>query len=82
MTLAMFAFTLEDFFLKKATKFVPLGEILIICGLLGVIFFLGCSLIAKQDLIYEESFSAILIIRSIFEIAGRVFYALAILFCR
>ena len=78
MTLAMFAFTLEDFFLKTATKFVPLGEILIICGLLGVIFFLVCSLIAKQDLIYEESFSAILIVRSIFEIAGRVFYALAI----
>lgn len=78
MILAMFAFTLEDFFLKKATKFVPLGEILIICGLLGVIFFLGCSFIAKQNIIYEESLSAILIVRSIFEISGRVFYALAI----
>ena len=78
MILAMFAFTLEDFFLKKATKFVPLGEILIICGLLGVIFFLGCSFIAKQNIIYKESLSAILIVRSIFEISGRVFYALAI----
>ena len=78
MILAMFAFTLEDFFLKKATKFVPLGEILIICGLLGVIFFLGCSFIAKQNIIYEESLNAILIVRSIFEISGRVFYALAI----
>ena len=78
MILAMFAFTLEDFFLKKATKFVPLGEILIICGLFGVIFFLGCSFIAKQNIIYEESLSAILIVRSIFEISGRVFYALAI----
>ena len=78
MILAMFAFTLEDFFLKKATKFVPLGEILIICGLLGVIFFLGCSFIAKQNIIYKESLSAILVVRSIFEISGRVFYALAI----
>jgi len=78
MILAMFAFTVEDFFLKKATKFVPLGEILIISGLLGVIFFLGCSLITKQNMIYEKSFSAVLIVRSIFEISGRVFYALAI----
>ncbi|MDC0394356.1 DMT family transporter [Alphaproteobacteria bacterium] len=78
MTLAMFAFTLEDFFLKKATQFVPLGEILIICGLLGVVFFLGSSLIAKQNMIYKESLSLILIVRSIFEISGRVFYALAI----
>ena len=78
MILAMFAFTVEDFFLKKATKFVPLGEILIISGLLGIIFFLGCSLITKQNMIYEKSFSAVLIVRSIFEISGRVFYALAI----
>ena len=73
MTLAMFAFTLEDFFLKKATQFVPLGEILIICGLLGVVFFLGSSLIAKQNMIYKEPLSLILIVRSIFEISGRVF---------
>ena len=78
MTLAMLAFTVEDFFLKKATKVAPLGEILIICGLLGFIFFLGCSFISKQKMVYEEAFKPILLVRSLFEIGGRVFYALAI----
>ena len=78
MTLAMLAFTVEDFFLKKATKVAPLGEILIICGLLGFIFFLGCSFISKQKMIYEEALKPILLVRSLFEIGGRVFYAIAI----
>ena len=78
MTLAMLAFTMEDFFLKKATKVAPLGEILIICGLLGFIFFLGCSFISKQKMIYEEALKPILLVRSLFEIGGRVFYAVAI----
>ena len=78
MTLAMLAFTVEDFFLKKATKVAPLGEILIICGLLGFIFFLGCSFISKQKMVYEEALKPILLIRSLFEIVGRVFYAIAI----
>ena len=78
MTLAMLAFTMEDFFLKKATKVAPLGEILIICGLLGFIFFLGCSFISKQKMIYEEALNPVLLVRSLFEIGGRVFYAIAI----
>ena len=78
MTLAMLAFTVEDFFLKKATKVAPLGEILIICGLLGFIFFLGCSFISKQKMVYEEAFKPILLVRSLFEIGGRIFYAVAI----
>ena len=78
MTLAMLAFTTEDFFLKKATKVAPLGEILIICGLLGFIFFLGCSFISKQKMVYEEALKPILLVRSLFEIGGRVFYAIAI----
>lgn len=78
MTLAMLAFTVEDFFLKKATQQLPLGEILIICGLLGCIFFLVCSRVVRQPIFYEDSLNYILVIRSIFEIAGRIFYALAI----
>ena len=57
MTLAMLAFTMEDFS-KKATKVAPLGK-LIICGLLGFIFF-RCSFISKQKMIYEEAFKPIL----------------------
>ena len=78
MTLALLAFTVEDFFLKKATQQLPLGEILIICGSLGCVFFLVCSRVARQPIFYKDSLNYILVIRSIFEIAGRIFYALAI----
>lgn len=80
MTLAMLAFTLEDFTLKKATEFIPLSQLLIICGILGSLFFISCSLYAKEPVFYKDSFNKTLIIRSIFEIMGRIFYALAIAF--
>jgi drug/metabolite transporter (DMT)-like permease len=80
MTLAMLAFTLEDFTLKKATEFIPLSQLLIICGILGSLFFISCSRYAKEPIFYKDSFNKTLIIRSIFEIMGRIFYALAIAF--
>lgn len=78
MTLAMLGFTIEDFFLKKATQVVPLGEVLIISGIFGFILFTACSCIAKQKIVYREIFTPILYVRSIFEVSGRIFYALAI----
>ena len=80
MTLAMLAFTLEDFTLKKATDFIPLSQLLIICGILGSLFFISCSRYAKEPIFYKDSFNKTLIIRSLFEIMGRIFYALAIAF--
>ena len=80
MTLAMLAFTLEDFTLKKATEFIPLSQLLIICGILGSLFFTSCSRFANEPIFYKDSFNKTLIIRSIFEIMGRIFYALAIAF--
>jgi drug/metabolite transporter (DMT)-like permease len=76
----MLAFTLEDFTLKKATEFIPLSQLLIICGILGSLFFISCSRYAKEPIFYKDSFNKTLIIRSIFEIMGRIFYALAIAF--
>jgi len=80
MTLAMLAFTLEDFTLKKATEFIPLSQLLIICGILGSLFFISCSRYVKEPIFYKDSLNKTLIIRSIFEIMGRIFYALAIAF--
>ena len=80
MTLAMLAFTLEDFTLKKATEFIPLSQLLIICGILGSLFFVSCSRYVKEPIFYKDSLNKTLIIRSIFEIMGRIFYALAIAF--
>ena len=80
MILAMFAFTVEDFTLKTATQFIPLGELLLLCGIIGSIFFMFCSKLKKEPILHKNSFSRILIIRSIFETMGRVFYALAIMY--
>ena len=76
----MLAFTLEDFTLKKATEFIPLSQLLIICGILGSIFFISCSRYTREPIFYKDSFNKTLIVRSIFEIMGRIFYALAIAF--
>ena len=80
MILAMFAFTVEDFTLKIATQFIPLGELLLLCGIIGSVFFMFCSKIKKEPILHRDAFSKILIIRSIFETMGRVFYALAIMY--
>jgi len=47
---------------------------------LGSLFFISCSRFANEPIFYKDSFNKTLIIRSIFEIMGRIFYALAIAF--
>jgi len=54
--------------------------LLIICGILGSIFFISCSRYTREPIFYKDSFNKTLIVRSIFEIMGRIFYALAIAF--
>jgi len=47
---------------------------------LGSLFFVSCSRYVKEPIFYKDSLNKTLIIRSIFEIMGRIFYALAIAF--
>lgn len=78
MTAAMAGFAVEDMFLKSAARSLPLGEVMLAIGVLGILAF---ALIARGR--GEAAFpraiaSRAMAVRSGFELAGRLFYALAI----
>ncbi|TPW31535.1 DMT family transporter [Martelella alba] len=78
MTVAMAAFALEDLAVKKASTDIPVGEAAIIYGLIGT---LGFALFARhrgERALHPAVFSKVMFLRSVCEIGGRLFYALAL----
>lgn len=78
MTLAMAAFAVEDMFLKAAAQSMPLGLVLLLMGLSGMIWYSVVSM-SKDEPPYPASLlSRTMVLRSLAEVLGRVFYGLAI----
>lgn len=78
MVFAMGAFALEDMALKAAARDIPIGQAVALFGLGGLVIF---ALIARAQgarVFHPDLRSPVLIWRSLSEIAGRLFYALAI----
>lgn len=75
---SMAGFALEDAFLKGAAGAVPLGEVLVIEGLLGIIWFSAQALRAGAAPLPRAVLSRTMALRSAFEVVGRLFYALAL----
>ncbi len=78
MTASMAFFAVEDMFLKAAARQAPLGQVVIVCGLVGVLVF---RLLARRQgaTAFPRAFLGRgMVVRSAFEVAGRLFYALAI----
>ena len=74
----MAGFAVEDVFLKSVTSHMPLGQALLIFGLVGVLVF---SMLARRHgevILHPALLSRPLLIRSSFEVTGRLFYSLAI----
>ena len=78
MVLAMMAFAGEDAFYKHVTASLPPGFALLLFGLAGLAIFSGLALRAGQAPLHPASFSRPLLIRSGFETAGRLFFALSL----
>lgn len=78
MTLAMAGFAFEDLFLKLAAARVPTGEVVLIEGLAGATVFMLMSHARRERMLPAVFLAPRMIARSAFEIAGRLFYALAI----
>ena len=78
MVAAMAGFAVEDMFLKSVTAHIPLGQALLIFGLAGAAFFAILAKRAGETLLHPALLSLPLLIRSSFEVAGRLFYSLAI----
>ncbi len=78
MTVSMALFAIEDMFLKAAAREVPVGQVVLSAGLIGILAF---RLLARRQgaAPFPPAFlSRGMLVRSGFEVAGRLFYALAI----
>lgn len=78
MTAAMAGFAVEDLFLKSAAKTLPTGQVLLSVGLFGVLLFAALSRRAGENPLPRAFTSRPMLVRSGFEIAGRLFYGLAV----
>lgn len=78
MTAAMAGFAAEDAFLKSASQRIPVGEVIGLMGLIGVLCFSMLALRAGDAPLPRAILSRTMLIRSLFEIIGRIFYALAV----
>lgn len=78
MVASMAGFAVEDMFIKAASAHVPVGQVLITMGLTGILVFSIMAYRAGESLLPRLFFSRIMLLRSTFEVGGRLFYALAI----
>lgn len=80
MVAAMAGFAVEDMFLKSAAKTLPVGLILMIFGFGGMVGFAVLALRRGERLLHPAILTRPILIRAVFEVAGRLFYTLAIAF--
>ncbi len=78
MVVAMAAFSVEDMLVKAITQTLPIAQILIIFGALGMLFFMLCAAIRKERVFHPAIKERALIFRSTCEIAARLFFTLAL----
>lgn len=78
MIASMAAFAIEDAFLKTVTKQVPVGQVLMIFGLAGLVVFAFMAKRVKAPIIQAHVLTRNMLFRAVFEFFGRLFYILAI----
>ncbi|WP_246657625.1 DMT family transporter [Cohaesibacter sp. CAU 1516] len=78
MVASMAAFALEDTAVKLLAVTLPIGEIMALLGLGGALVFALASILRRERLFTQDILSPAMGIRALFEMTGRLFYALAI----
>ncbi|WP_371169928.1 DMT family transporter [Aliiroseovarius sp. 2305UL8-7] len=78
MVLAMATFALEDMALKAAAQDIPIGQAVTMLGIAGTLVFIAMARLQGDRAFHPALLGKVLIIRSGFEVSGRLFYALAI----
>lgn len=78
MVAAMAVFALEDMFVKTLTRSMPVGQVLVLFGLGGLIIFAALARRRGEAPLHPAIVTRPLILRSICEVGGRVCYTLAI----
>jgi drug/metabolite transporter (DMT)-like permease len=80
MVAAMAGFSVEDMFLKSAARELPVGQILMIFGSGGMVCFAMLAARRGEAILHPAILTPVLLIRCVFEVAGRLLYTLAIAF--
>ncbi len=78
MLLAMAGFAVEDMAIKAAARDLPTGEVLTISGLLGLGLFALWARAGGQPPFHPSVTRPLMLLRSVSEVGGRLFFALAI----
>lgn len=78
MVASMAGFALEDMFIKRAAGTLPVGEILMIFGLGGMLAFIVMALWTHQRVLHPAILTIPILLRAVSEVAGRLGYTLAI----
>jgi drug/metabolite transporter (DMT)-like permease len=78
MTASMAGFAVEDVFVKAAAQTMPLGQVLLTIGCLGAVTFAIMAARKGEQIVPSAFLSPAMLIRSAFEVTGRLFYGLAI----
>lgn len=78
MVLSMAGFAVEDSLLKLAAASLPPGQVLITFGILGTAAFAALSLLAGEPPLTRAMLGRAMVLRSLSEVTGRLFYMLAI----
>jgi drug/metabolite transporter (DMT)-like permease len=78
MTASMAGFAVEDVFVKAAAQMLPLGQVLLTIGLVGMVTFAAMAARKGEALLPPAFLSPAMLVRCGFEVTGRLFYGLAI----
>lgn len=78
MVASMAGFAVEDMFIKSASRAMPVGQVLVLMGFLGVLWFGALARRTGQPAFPAALRSRTMVVRSGFELVGRLFYALAL----
>ena len=78
MILAMAGFAFEDLFIKLLSTYFPISEVIIILGFTGTFIFFIITLLQNAPIIHKDLLNKHVIIRTICELLGAVFFVTAI----
>jgi len=80
MVLSMAGFAVEDVLFKAASAALPVGQAVLLFGLAGFALFAALCRRAGEPVWHPAILTPTLLLRSGFELSGRLFYALALAF--
>jgi len=78
MIIAMAGFAFEDLFIKMLSTYFPISEVIIILGFTGTFIFFIIALLQNAPIIHKDLLNKHVIIRTICELLGAVFFVTAI----